>query len=88
MSDSILNDIPEINIVLKSEPVTAVSRKLRVGWSVDPSQELIMGRDAGLFEGIIEQKGRLYIDEVFREKYKGWELPIVRIKCQLKKKEK
>lgn len=87
MLDSIQNDIPEINIVLKSEPVTAVSRKLKVMWSPDPVAELEVYHAHDLFEGIVEINGKTYVNEVFKEKYKGWKLPIMRIKCQIKKKE-
>lgn len=82
------DDIPEINIVVKSQPVTAVSRKLRVRWSVDPVEELGAFHSGGLFAGIVEVNGKVYINEVYKEKYKDWNLPIIRIKCKIKKKDK
>lgn len=38
--------------------------------------------------GIIEINGKKYINEVFKDNYKGWTFPIGRIKCQIKKKDK
>lgn len=70
------NDIPEINVVLISVPLTAKRRKLRTKWNPE------------LAQGLVEIDGNIYVNEIFKEKFKPFEYSIIRIKCQIKKKNK
>lgn len=82
------NDIPEINVVLISVPLTAKRRKLRTKWTPELAQDLEIFHGTSLFEGLVEIDGNIYVNEIFKEKFKPFEYPIIRIKCQIKKKNK
>ena len=86
--DSIKNDIPEIYLKIVSLPVKAKTRKLRVRWSIDTSQELEAFHGMGLFKWILEINGKQYLNEKYKEEYKQFNLPIARIVCRIQKKEK
>ena len=86
--DSIKNDIPEIYLKIVSLPVKAKTRKLRVRWSIDTSQELQAFHGADLFKWILEINGKQYLNEKYKEEYKQFNLPIARIVSRIQKKEK
>lgn len=81
-----MKEVPEITIELKSVPVMARSRKLKVKWTPDLKQDMDYCRYSySDFISIITVNGKEYYN-VACEDENIFELPLGRIICRLKKK--